>query len=33
MQKEPADYHKVWNLLQELIEAGKETDQRIAETD
>jgi len=33
MHEKSADYQKVWYLLQELIEAGKETDRRISESD
>ena len=33
MNKNDTEYEKTWKLLQELIEAGKETDKRMKETD
>jgi len=33
MNKNDTEYEKTWKLLQELIEAGKETDKRMKVTD
>ncbi|MBF0452103.1 MAG: hypothetical protein HQK75_15485 [Candidatus Magnetomorum sp.] len=33
MLKKAPDHQEIWNLLNELIEAGKETDRRMKETD